>query len=78
MDRRPAASPSTAPAALDASRCPLCGQANTCAVTAGLPPADCWCMDTPIAPQALAAIPAAQRRLACVCPRCAAGLPPAA
>lgn len=69
--------PTPLPAALDASRCPLCGQANGCAVMAGLPPAECWCMATPIAPAALEAIPPAQRRLACICSRCAAGLPPA-
>ncbi|HEY4665618.1 MAG TPA: cysteine-rich CWC family protein [Comamonas sp.] len=55
---------------LDSSRCPLCGQANQCAVAAGLPPESCWCMQASIAPEALERVPAKQRGKACVCPAC--------
>ncbi|BBL26512.1 cysteine-rich CWC family protein [Comamonas terrigena] len=58
---------------VDPLRCPLCGQSNQCAITAGLAPESCWCMGADIAPDALAAIPEAQRRQSCLCPRCAAG-----
>ncbi|MCE1251907.1 MAG: cysteine-rich CWC family protein [Comamonadaceae bacterium] len=53
------------------STCPLCHQANACAVAAGAPAASCWCMDAPVAPQALARIPAEARGRACICPHCA-------
>lgn len=53
------------------SQCPLCGQPNQCAVTAGLPIEDCWCMHTPVSPTALARLPAGQRGLTCICPVCA-------
>lgn len=79
-ERRPtlgtmaSSAPSTAaPVRTDPLRCPLCGQSNQCAITAGLAPESCWCMTTDIAPAALAAIPEAQRRQSCLCPRCAAG-----
>lgn len=55
--------------------CPLCQQANQCAMAAGLPAQDCWCMRTPIAAEALARIPDAQRGQACVCARCGQNLP---
>ncbi|MBV8619703.1 MAG: cysteine-rich CWC family protein [Curvibacter sp.] len=68
----------SAPAAADI--CPLCGESNGCAMSrAGADPADCWCMRTPVAPEALARIPAAQRGRQCLCPHCAqatAGQPP--
>ncbi|AVP56459.1 cysteine-rich CWC family protein [Pulveribacter suum] len=59
--------------------CPLCGQTNTCAMAAGLPAGDCWCMDAHISPAALQRVPDALRGQACLCARCAAGepLPPA-
>ncbi|MBB6695380.1 cysteine-rich CWC family protein [Cohnella xylanilytica] len=57
---------------VDPSRCPLCGQPNGCAVTAGEPPGDCWCMTARIPEAVLSRIPAELRRKACVCSRCAA------
>ncbi|GAA6118757.1 cysteine-rich CWC family protein [Acidovorax sp. FG27] len=57
----------------DPSRCPLCGQANRCAIEAGQPAADCWCMAASVAPQALSAVPPDQIGRACLCPACAAG-----
>lgn len=56
---------------VDPSRCPLCGDANTCAMASGA--ATCWCFDAKVAPDALAAVPADARGVACVCRRCAEG-----
>ena len=53
-----------------ATACPLCGQANQCAIAAGLPPEHCWCMTAHIPAAVLAAIPSATRGQACVCPAC--------
>lgn len=61
----------TAP--LDTARCPLCGQANQCAIANQQPPASCWCMGTAIAAEALALIPEAERGQRCICPACARG-----
>lgn len=55
----------------DPALCPLCGQPNTCAIEAGLPPESCWCMHTPVSREALAQLPAEQRGMACLCPACA-------
>ncbi len=60
----------------DPSRCPLCGESNRCAMeiereTGQAQPA-CWCMQADFSEALLARVPAAQRRLACICARCAA------
>ncbi|SDM74365.1 Cysteine-rich CWC [Oryzisolibacter propanilivorax] len=55
--------------------CPLCGQANGCAIAAGAPAQDCWCMTTPVARTALARLPQDQRGQRCLCPHCASGAP---
>ncbi|WP_439859366.1 cysteine-rich CWC family protein [Pseudomonas sp. MBLB4136] len=61
-----------------ASRCPLCGQDNQCAqVEASMPVSHCWCFDATIEREVLERLPQAQRNRACLCPRCARGLPPA-
>ena len=57
--------------AIDSNRCPLCGQPNQCAIGAGLPPESCWCMQTPVSPDALAQLPDEARGKACICPVCA-------
>jgi hypothetical protein len=57
-------------AALDPSRCPLCGGDNACGMAAGK--ADCWCMSVKVAPEVLARVPSAARDEVCVCERCAA------
>ncbi|AYC33954.1 hypothetical protein D3880_17000 [Pseudomonas cavernae] len=63
--------------AVDPSRCPLCGQSNTCTLA---DPASatqpCWCFTAKVDPAALERVPAAQRQRACLCPRCAQNLPP--
>lgn len=52
--------------------CPLCGGPNDCApAQSGDLATPCWCRDVPIATDVLARIPAAQRNVACICPRCA-------
>lgn len=50
-------------------RCPGCGAANNCAISASAPAADCWCMNTsgPARP-----VPAAG---ACYCAACLRQLP---
>jgi hypothetical protein len=57
-------------AALDPSRCPLCGEANACGLAAGK--AACWCMSAKIPPEVLERVPAGARDEVCVCERCAA------
>ncbi|MDZ7861579.1 MAG: cysteine-rich CWC family protein [Acidovorax sp.] len=54
-----------------ASQCPLCGQANQCAMAAGQPPETCWCMAAAVPPEALEKIPATERGKVCICPQCA-------
>ncbi|WP_448254995.1 cysteine-rich CWC family protein [Ottowia oryzae] len=61
---------------IDATRCPLCGGPNGCAMApAGADPqaaAACWCMAASFPPALLEKVPAAARRRACICARCAA------
>lgn len=68
-----------APAAIDTTRCPLCGADNRCAVelerATGQAQPPCWCMDKPpmdaAAAQALQQrLPDSARGLACVCAAC--------
>ena len=58
-------------ASIDPTRCPLCGDDNTCGVAAGT--GQCWCFATSVPPEVLARVPEAQRDRACVCQRCASG-----
>ena len=60
----------------DPSRCPLCGESNRCAMevareTGQAQPA-CWCMAADFSADLLARVPLGQRRMACICARCAA------
>nr|WP_088958270.1 cysteine-rich CWC family protein [Variovorax sp. HW608] len=63
---------------VDASRCPLCGEANRCALEVeretGQKQPPCWCMtaESSFSPALLAQLPQEKRGLACVCARCAA------
>ncbi|MDP3136995.1 MAG: cysteine-rich CWC family protein [Burkholderiaceae bacterium] len=65
---------STPPPAHDTTLCPLCGGPNGCAQAAprveGAEAPPCWCMNVRINPQALARIPAAAQRRACICQAC--------
>lgn len=69
-------------AVVDASRCPLCGTANRCAMElareTGSDAGECWCMQADFSLAPLAQVPAPARGLACLCARCAAGQPPMA
>ncbi|VTU32661.1 hypothetical protein SRS16CHR_05129 [Variovorax sp. SRS16] len=60
----------------DPSRCPLCGEANRCAMEiereTGRPQPPCWCMQADFSKALLARVPTAMRGLACICARCAA------
>ncbi|MDD2691018.1 MAG: cysteine-rich CWC family protein [Simplicispira sp.] len=70
--------PTKAATAAWAQQCPLCHQPNQCAPAQGRPPEECWCMRAPVAPAALAKIPAAERGQRCICPVCARPAPDAA
>jgi hypothetical protein len=59
----------------DTTKCPLCGEANECAVAAGRDPESCWCMTVTMSPTAIAAIPAEAQGKICICARCASGTP---
>ena len=67
---------------IDATRCPLCGSDNRCALeierATGAPQPPCWCMAAPLDAAATAAlrerIPESARGLACVCAACMAQL----
>lgn len=65
----------TPAATIDASRCPLCGQANHCAMeverATGQPQPPCWCTQADFPPELLDRLPPAARRQACICPTCA-------
>jgi hypothetical protein len=54
---------------VDASRCPLCGNANQCGMAAGQE--KCWCFSAIIAEEVLARVPEPARDLLCVCAKCA-------
>ncbi len=72
-----AASPPAPPHALDASLCPLCGQANQCAMelekATGQAQPPCWCTraDIRFSQALLARVPPQARGQACICARCA-------
>ena len=51
-------------------KCPLCGGDNQCAVAAGEPAENCWCMTATISEAALEALPAEERGVRCICPAC--------
>ena len=65
-------------ARVDPSRCPLCGEANRCAMEVeretGMKQPRCWCMsaDVDFSPELLARVPMEKQQLACICASCAA------
>lgn len=63
------ASPTSRP--FDPTRCPLCGEDNTCGSERGA--ATCWCYTTTIPEDVLERVPADLRNRACLCQRCASG-----
>ena len=68
----------SAATAIDATRCPLCGEDNRCAIelarATGEPQPPCWCMDARMSALAMKALqarlPVHARGLACVCSAC--------
>ncbi|MGE5116963.1 MAG: cysteine-rich CWC family protein [Betaproteobacteria bacterium] len=59
--------------ALPNDRCPLCGGPNDCApARCGSLEVDCWCRGARFGTALLARVPQAERRRACICPRCVA------
>ena len=60
-----------------ATTCPLCGQANECAMererATGVPQGPCWCTQADFTAELLARVPEAARDRACLCARCAGG-----
>ncbi|HET9929702.1 MAG TPA: cysteine-rich CWC family protein [Polyangiaceae bacterium] len=60
----------TSEATLDPSRCPLCGNLNSCAVVEGSTE-PCWCSAITIPRETLEKIPLSAKDRACLCPRCA-------
>jgi Cysteine-rich CWC len=58
-----------------ATQCPLCGQANFCAMEVekltGVAQPPCWCNGVKFEATLIEKIPAAARGLACVCAACA-------
>lgn len=69
--------PPQSPATPDPGRCPLCGQANLCAMeverATGQPQPPCWCTQVDFNRAALDRIPQEARRKACICRACATG-----
>ncbi len=72
-----AASPSATSPALNATLCPLCGQANQCAMelekATGQAQPPCWCTlpSVSFSEELLARLPPEARHKACICARCA-------
>jgi len=63
---------------IDPTRCPICHQANACAVEAaklqGLDQTEhCWCMTASFAPELFANLPESLLGKACICKSCAKG-----
>jgi len=65
---------------LNATRCPLCGQANQCAMeverASGVKQPPCWCTQVDFNRELLGNIPAEARGLACICRACASPTAP--
>jgi hypothetical protein len=59
----------------DPTRCPLCGQPNTCAMemekASGQPQPPCWCTQVDFSADLLARVPPESQRVACICAACA-------
>ncbi len=65
---------STAPPLKNASRCPLCGGDNRCAMeierATGQAQGPCWCVAENFPPDVIAALPAEAQGKACICSQC--------
>ncbi|MET3478207.1 hypothetical protein ABIC38_004493 [Variovorax sp. 1126] len=69
------------PGLIDATRCPLCGEPNRCAMEiereTGQAQPPCWCMQVDFSNAPLTNLPEEMRGLACICLHCATGQQPA-
>lgn len=67
--------PSSPAPTADATLCPLCGQANLCAMEAerasGEPQGTCWCTQVDFTAELLGQVPEEAAGLACICAACA-------
>jgi Cysteine-rich CWC len=63
------------PSALNQSLCPLCGNANQCAMeiekTTGVKQAVCWCVGMDFSADLLGQLPPESQASACICATCA-------
>jgi hypothetical protein len=63
------------PATVDATLCPLCGEANRCALEiereTGVKQGQCWCTQVDFTMELLAEVPLAAKNLSCICAACA-------
>jgi hypothetical protein len=61
---------------IDPARCPVCGNANACAMeverATGEPQPPCWCTQVDFSGDWLARVPQEAQRVACICAACAA------
>lgn len=58
--------------------CPICGQANACAMAAavdGEAPPPCWCVNASFSSAVLDLVPAEAQGRRCICAACAARTP---
>ena len=55
---------------IDASKCPLCGEPNLCAMAADPDAKECWCGDKKFPRELLAQIPKEAVRRVCICAKC--------
>ncbi|MEK7347175.1 MAG: cysteine-rich CWC family protein [Pseudomonadota bacterium] len=57
----------------DPCLCPLCGQANACAMASPetAAPGPCWCTRVDFSPELLKRVPEPARHRACICAACA-------
>ncbi|MEO6974034.1 MAG: cysteine-rich CWC family protein [Rhodoferax sp.] len=65
-------------AALDPSRCPVCGKPNECAMeverVTGITQPPCWCTQVAFPPSLLERVPMPAQGRACICQACTSGL----
>jgi hypothetical protein len=63
---------------MEPTRCPLCGQANQCAMegerVTGIAQPPCWCTQANFSQELLEQLPADARGQACICAACAQSL----
>ncbi len=71
---------SLAAVTIDATRCPLCGQPNRCAMEAeresGAKQPPCWCTQVDFSHELLGGLPPEARGIACICRACSTAAAP--